>query len=411
MAKNKPITYASIVPLIGGENFGIHASLNGQLPEYVLSYTPFQHNDKHYIEYLRKQKQWKGDYVFLDEKPDYRAKRVDAVNAVCPCAGLSALSGASNANSPINDWIYKSAEYVLETIKPTVFWGENAPALGTLKGRPVADKLHGIARKNGYSLTLYSTESRLHGLSQKRARCFYFLVKGDRAPILNLFNRPPEAVEDILNLPAIPDDPMDILINKDDPMDCAWLRYCMEQEGCTTIKQYHKKITKSVGVLRQSVEHYAERDMDKILSWLATKNFNASYTRRAESIKKKVTAGMGYWAHNVTLLKGVMPGFVSWLPYAGINAQKNRYLTIREALRIMKMPDDFMLASVKPLDEINHICQNVPVTTAKDMADEVTRIINGACEFSDSSYIRQCNKNGEIASRIDTPISTLSAFL
>jgi hypothetical protein len=99
------------------------------------------------------------------------------------------------------------------------------------------------------------------------------------------------------------------------------------------------------------------------------------------------------------------------IPFSGINAPKGRFLTIREALRIMKMPDDFMLASVKPLDEINHICQNVPVTTAKDMADEVTRIINGACEFSNSSYTRQSNKNGEIMSRIDAPISTLSAFL
>lgn len=410
MAKKK-LTYASIVPLIGGENLGIQESLKGQLPEYILSYSPFQHNDKHYIEYLRKQKKWKGDYVFLDENPTYKGKQVDAVNAVCPCAGLSSLSHQSKADSTINDWIYKSAEYVLENVQPKVFWGENAPRLSTEAGRPVANKLYEIARKHGYSMTLYYTESRLHGLSQKRPRTFYFLLKGDQAPVLNRFNREPEPIEAILDLPPIPNDPMDILINKNDPMDCGFLRYCMAQEGCKTLKQYYKKIDKSTVVVRTAIEDYAKRDVDKVINWMVENNMDDKYVRRARGIKAKLGQDAGYWAHGNTVLKGVIPAFVSMIPFSGIVAQKGRFLTVREALRIMKMPDDFVLAGEKPLDCVNHICQNVPVTTAKDMADEVNRMVLGECELFNSSFIRQSNKNGQIETLIEQPKSTIESFL
>lgn len=411
MSKSKKITYASIVPLIGGESLGIQQSLNGQLPEYVLSYTPFQHNDKHYIEYLRNQKKWKGDYVFLDETPDYKAKHVNAVNAVCPCAGLSSLSHSSNADSATNKWMYESAEYVLKNIKPDVFWGENAPRLSTEKGRPVANQLYKIARENGYSMTMYYTESRLHGLAQKRPRTFYFLMKGDQAPILNRFFREPEPIETILEQPAIAGDPMDILINDGDPMDCGFLRYCMAETGCKTLKQFYKKIDGSTVVVRSAVEDHAKRDLDKVISWMVENNMDDKYVRRAKGIKGKIKQGLGYWAHGNTVLKGVIPAFVSMIPYCSINAQKGRFLTVREALRIMKMPDEFVLAGENPLESVNHICQNVPVTTAKDMADEVNRMVRGEIELASSSFIRQSNKNGEIISLVEEPKATIEAFL
>jgi site-specific DNA-cytosine methylase len=410
MAKKK-ITYSSIVPLIGGENFGIHESLGGQLPEYVLSYTPFKDNDKHYISYLRNQKKWKGDYVFLDENPDYHAKHVNAVNAVCPCAGLSSLSHQSSSDSAINKWMYESAEYVLKNIKPDVFWGENAPRLSTEKGRPVADKLYQIGRENGYSMTLYYTESRLHGLSQKRPRTFYFLMKGDQAPILNRFFREPEPIESILEQPAIPNDPMDVLINDDDPMNCGFLQYCMAKEGAKTLKQFYKKIDSSTVVVRSAIDDYSKRDAEDVIAWMIENKVDDKYIRRAQGIKKKLAQGLGYWAHGNTVLKGVIPAFVSMIPYCSINAQKGRFLTVREALRIMKMPDDFVLANENPLADVNHICQNVPVTTAKDMADEVTRMIRGEIELAGSTYIRQSNKNGEIRYLEEAPKATIESFL
>ena len=41
-------THASIVPLIGGETLGAHAA-HGRAPDYFLSYSGFQENDKHIL--------------------------------------------------------------------------------------------------------------------------------------------------------------------------------------------------------------------------------------------------------------------------------------------------------------------------------------------------------------------------
>ena len=41
----------------------------------------------------------------------------------------------------------------------------------------------------------------------------------------------------------------------------------------------------------------------------------------------------------------------------------------------MGLPEDFILQGGKK--NINHICQNVPVTTAQDMADHVYRFVTG----------------------------------
>ena len=120
MEQSKQITYGSIVPLIGGESIGVSEALGKQHPEWVLSYSPFEKNDSHYINHLTKQG-WQGDYVKLDEDTKYKAKTVDVVNTVCPCAGLSSLSHSASSDNPANNWMYESAEDVLGNIKPKVF--------------------------------------------------------------------------------------------------------------------------------------------------------------------------------------------------------------------------------------------------------------------------------------------------
>ena len=59
MEKSRKLSYGTIVPLIGGESLGISESLGNQHPEWVLSYSDFQANDEHYVNYITK-KGWKG---------------------------------------------------------------------------------------------------------------------------------------------------------------------------------------------------------------------------------------------------------------------------------------------------------------------------------------------------------------
>ena len=122
------VNYASIVPLIGGETIAMQKVL-GQKPEYILSYEGFEANDKHLLEHYKN----KVPYHLIKDDQLPNVESVDIINTVCPCAGLSSLSPSSSSESATNDWMRTSAEYILGTISPTVFWGENAPRLASKK--------------------------------------------------------------------------------------------------------------------------------------------------------------------------------------------------------------------------------------------------------------------------------------
>jgi hypothetical protein len=70
-----------------------------------------------------------------------------------------------------------------------------------------------------------------------------------------------------------------------------------------------------------------------------------------------------------------------------LHPKEQRYLTTREIMSMMGLPNDFELVT----PNIVHITQNVPVCTAKDMTDQVIKFINGNLELSESTYIKQDN--------------------
>jgi hypothetical protein len=127
-------------------------------------------------------------------------------------------------------------------------------------------------------------------------------------------------------------------------------------------------------------------------------------------MQKKLDDNKGYWGHGVTMLKGLIPSLIGAMPHCSINPLTGKYLTIRDCLRIMGMPDDFNLVGDSPLSKVNHICQNVPVGTAADMMTGILEYLNGECDFSSSQYIKQSNKTGEYDSQLPDNTS-LESFL
>jgi site-specific DNA-cytosine methylase len=171
------MNYASIVPLIGGETIAMERVFKKR-PEYILSYEDFKANDTHLVEYYKRE----VPYYLLGNDRNYDLPSVDVVNTVCPCAGLSSLNTTASSDAAANDWMLTSANYILGTIKPQVFWGENAPRLASKMGEPIVENLRSIGREFGYTFSLYKTKSLLHGLGQVRDRSFYFFWKGDKVP-------------------------------------------------------------------------------------------------------------------------------------------------------------------------------------------------------------------------------------
>jgi site-specific DNA-cytosine methylase len=405
------ITYGTIVPLVGGEVIGTMKAMNDRLPEWVLSYTPFAGNDSHFVNYLRDVKKWDKEYVLLDAPGNENyvpTKQVDVVMTTCPCAGLSSLSTTSNADSNVNEWMYTTTEYVLGSIKPKVFWGENAPRLFTTAGKKVADKLQEIGKKYGYVLNLYYTESRLHGLAQKRPRTFYFFTKGEENPVFKYYRRDTEPVEDILKMEMRADDLMNVLINEEKPMLNPWIAYCVHKSGASNILEYYNTLEKSTNCIVQSDR--ISGSLHEVADWMDENNFKTKFGERARAMQGKVDSGKGYWAHGVTVPKGIIPSLVGALPYSLVNPFKDQYLTLRDCLRIMKMPEDFNLIGERPVTSSNVICQNVPVTTAADMMENVIEYLTGNTDTIKTDLLKQSNASMTYTTADDDKVSNTMAL-
>ena len=394
-------SYASIVPLIGGETFAME-NVFGNKPEYVLSYSGFEANDSQLLNHYEN----RIPYYKLDEV-SHTASKVDVVNSVCPCAGLSSLSVSSNSNHEHNDWMIKSSQYVLENVQPKVLWGENAPRLASKMGEPVVNKLRKLARDNGYTFSLYKTKSILHGLSQIRDRAFFFFWKGDSVPIFDYYKRPHKLIEDQIRSSARNDaDPMsELIVQKEKPSENPYYRYVLEEmHGGINHTDFFKLIKKTTNVL-----HYFEDEGGSyydMAKWMVKEGYE-KHSQKCIRMGDKLKAGGNIMRKTTEIPKDYIGAFVGHMPIMLTHPDIDRYLSVRECLDIMGMPKDFQLQG--GVKNINMSCQNVPVSTASDMAENIKNWIGGNLKTTKSNFAIQDNKQQKFWSEPEP--STLEAFM
>ena len=395
------MNYASIVPLIGGETIAME-NVFGKRPEYILSYSDFKANDSQLLNYYNHT----IPYLLLDQG-GLAPSGVDVVNTVCPCAGLSSLSPTSSGDSTTNDWMVKSAEYVLESIQPTVFWGENAPRLASKMGEPVVRQLREIGKRNGYVFSIYKTKSILHGLSQVRDRTFYFFWKGNHVPVFDYYKRDYVRIEDQIRSSATnePDPMFEQVNNKQKPSDNPYYQYVLEEmHGGISHIEFFKQIDKTTNPL-----HYIE---DKGVSykdvgvWMAERG-HQKLAEKCNYMFDKLSAGGNIMRKMTEIGKDHIGAFVGHFPHSLCHPDEDRYINTREALDIMKMPKDFILQG--GVKNLNMICQNVPVTTAMDMAENVKGFLGGDLETIEAEFMLQDNKTQSY--KVEKAPNTLEAFI
>jgi len=395
------IKHASIVPLIGGETIAQQLEFDNTRPDYILSFSPFKDNDAHLLNYYNNE----VPYFLLDQGQKH-SHSVDVVNTVCPCSGLSSLSQSAASNSKMNEWMYRSAEYVLENVRPRVMWGENAPRLASKLGQPVVDRLRKIGHKNGYTFSIFRTASRLHGLSQVRERTFYFFWKEkDRVPLLEYTdkNAKSERIEETIDLAkrCAKNDPMfQILANEKVPSQDPYYRYLLEEIlGGMSHRQYTESLTRTINVLR-TIES-SGHDYMKVSEWMARNGFS-KHAERCKTMHLKLGMGGNIMRKQIEVPCGVIGAFVGHMPTHLTHHCEDRFLNVREVLSIMKMPLDFQL--LNPLRNLNHVCQNVPVTTARHPARMVRKYLEGKLDFVNSDFVIQDNHHDRIenASSLET---------
>jgi site-specific DNA-cytosine methylase len=387
------VKYACIVPLIGGMAFGAEKA-TGKKPEYILSYPPFAGNDSMLTEY------WKDvPYIVLDpeeNRTDEPLQRVDFVSALCPCAGLSQLNNGKKrgADAPQNDWMYKTAEFVLEKMQPTVFWGENAPGLYGPIGIPVVEKLKSIGEANGYSMSLVKTTTMLHGVPQNRVRSFYFFWRSETVPMLNWYAKERPTLESYLSEvePFVdPESKLEKMLELQmDPL-YIWLK----QEFGDWRKFMREKKGSMMDVMINSGKP------EEYIAWV--KEHYPEHAKKAEHALFKRTNGMGFWDSSPFLPTDFTGAFTGARMNA-IHPTEDRVLTRRELMYFMGLPNDMVV----PInDHMGRVFQNVPSATAADWTREVIKFIKGELEMTEHTFLKQDN----ISQRVEVPKTTKAVEL
>jgi site-specific DNA-cytosine methylase len=400
-----PFKYGSIIPLIGGESLGCALATQTK-PSFLLSYSAFAANELHMKNYWPDVPYFNLDEFLegenqrsLDELKDYFAD-VDFVNTVCPCAGLSSMNASTNrsdrsrgSDAVQNKWMYDSSRFVLEHIKPKVFWGENAPALFTNIGKGVADNLAQIAKDFGYSFSLMKTNSLLHGLPQRRERTFYFFWKSKTAPIMNYHFKEALQLQDYLALiPADLEHSDEYASNRLEERFPSY-EFLLKKENLThsefvakhpqhTLHGYLNSTGLAEDAKKYIIENYGE---------------NHGELRYINHMLTKLADHKGWWDASPHFFYSHYSAVVARNMWCGLHPIEKRYMSVRELLWLMGMPLDFNFKRNEKNDYvINMLAQNVPVITAKDQALEVMNFINGDLPFSNETYFRQ-NNNKPVA--------------
>ncbi len=364
--------WVSLIPLIGGLSIAME-DVFGCPPMAVISAPEFKDNDSHLLEYYSN-RFLNIPYLGMEWAPS----NVDIVGAIPPCAGLSSLSKDYGSFNPHNDWLIKATDYTLSDIKPKVFWGENSPHLAGNVGAPVRSKLKSIAEKNGYSSFYYRTSSHMHGLAQVRERTFFFFFKGKEIPVFKNFNMAPGNISDLLMQEPEWCDPMNQPINKNIPSEHPSYQYVLEEMHSGVS---HEKFSRELNWTPPSVRDadiysYIESNhpnLKDIVFWMKSKGYDEE-AKKWEYRIDKLNSGKNLMYRGPVIPADLIGAFVGHYPKMLTHPIEDRFITYREALNIMGMPNDFML--LKPSQSYNHICQNVPVQTAKHMAQEIVAFLD-----------------------------------
>jgi site-specific DNA-cytosine methylase len=398
--------YITFIPLIGGMAIA-NMQATGKKPEFVLSYDAFAKNESNLKNY------WPDvDWHLLDAETNQLAEDVeldysdiDFVSSVCPCAGMSGLNCANRgADNATNNWLYKSAEYILGTIKPKVYFGENAPGLYSEQNVKVLNKLREYGRQYGYAFTIYKTDTYRHGIPQHRMRTFFFFWKGECCPQMDWYNHPSELPFEEWILDKNVGTQTTHLKNYGTTSVYPEMRWIMETRCDNDYSKYVAMFHKlnDENSIRTPYEYIEHNNLwQEYRDWLVN-DPNKDKPMHGQGKRTpmyyidyrwgKVKQGLGYFAPQPIVYKGAANAVISKNMWWTLHPIENRYLTTREIMSLMGLPNDFELIT----KNLQQVTQNVPVCTAKDMTEQVVKFINGELQMTPYNFIKQNNLQQKI---------------
>ena len=383
--------WAPIIPLIGGFPLGAEEAL-GKPPEFIASYTGFWKNDEHYVNYQNETLGRDIRYLNLDEDREF-SQKINIIVGTPPCAALSQLNSsqsedAKGAGCAKNEWMYQIVYDGVNRFDADAIIIENAPALFTSKGEPVANRLEEIAKEFGRSISFYKTSTHYHGIPQSRDRTFAIIWKLEYAPILDWYRRESKNFGDYLLEVSNDSIQNDIIMNPNVQTE-PYYQFVQYKTGLSDVRQEILSVgvrtahlwVMAKGLLKECVEWFESQGMDK-----AVKN--------AQHAEYKYSLGKSIWDSSTHVTGDISHAWVGRNMNHTIHPIEDRSCTIRESLHMMGFPHNFVL--VEGLKRYNHIPQNVPTCTARDIVEEAAQALLGKRELSLSKLVKQNNHTKKI---------------
>lgn len=397
------ITWAPHIPLIGGLPIGAEVAI-GHAPEEIFSLPGFSGNDQHYVNF--QQATLGRSYLkYTPIEPDDLAfdRKINIIVGTPPCAALSQLNTGSRpeakgAGCAKNDFMMMVFKHGIYKFHADVIIVENAPALSTTKGAPVAEALNDICKEAGYSFTLYKTSTHFHGIPQRRDRTFAIAWRSEFAPVMDYERVDSLNFKEYLDL--IPEDATmsDVIVNEKLLQDGYW-NYIKETMGDPRKLLLESGESTCFGYVSST-----PGGLEKCAEWLREHGDERSI-RLVEHAMAKIANGKGIWDGSVHVFGDKMNAVIGRNLADTVHPSKDRSLTVREAMHMMGLPHNFELLGGKK--NVNHIAQNVPTCTAKFITEQAVKFIRGELPMSDSRYIKQDNWNGRFEYREEPAKVTL----
>jgi site-specific DNA-cytosine methylase len=395
---NKEFTWAPMVPLIGGHALGFEKAF-GKPPVAIYSY-PGIDNDNEYVTYQNETLGRNLEFKTFEPSDLVFEQKINAICCTPPCAALSSLNCGKNpevtgATGKQNDVMYNCLLTAIKKFDADFISIENAPALATPKGKPVADKLFEIASENGYSMTLFKTSTHFHGIPQRRDRTFALFFKNPKAKILDFEKIEHPTFKDYLMefKNQIVED-LSAQVNKNlgkDDVYYNYLKYFYNNDA----EEVRKEITKhNVSCLTYTKKKGMTEDIKKWADEFGTEKDK----KHINHAIMKYSKGQGVWDGSVRFFADKMNAVIGRNLDDTMHPFENRSLTIKEALYMMGFPVDFELSDHR---KRNYISQNVPTCTAAFIANQGLKYLNGELEDSHTNYLKQDNWNETLTEHKD----------